>query len=218
MKLFENPMVHCDIMSFISLTQASAAMVDESLDQKQKQAVQHRMMLAGAIFCNVAIAFNESKVEHDGVEYPFRLTPSMATIGEPNSRDGAYVYITAQGGFKKLPEPDTREDDVICIYANFDVNNPSVEFYYGDLLMCSVSILTNDQIQVLPHMTMCDKDKLEDKWMESAYKIIEEGVQSAITTVHLNFMAGYKKGYEAAEKEIAEAIEEADNRYEDEED
>lgn len=199
MILVENPMIQCDVMSYISLAQASAAMYDQSLDPKTKQKIHNKTILAGAIFCGVALAFNEKKFIVDDIEYSAILTPSIATIGESDSRDGAYVYITRnQGGFYELPKPDSRIDDVICIYASFDVETPVIEFYYGELLMCSVSIVD------IPHMTMCDKDELKDEFMKQAYSIIETRVQDAIAKVQLSTMAGYKDGYNAALNELNE--------------
>lgn len=199
MKLVENPMIQCDVMSYISLAQASAAMYDQSLDPKTKQKIQNKTIFVGTIFCGVALAFNEKKFIVDDIEYKIILTPSIATIGEPDSRDGAYVYITRnQGGFYELPKPDSRIDDVICIYASFDVENPVIEFYYGELLMCSVSIVD------IPHMTMCDKDELKDEFMEQAYSIIETNVQDSIAKVQLSYMSGYKDGYNRALNESNE--------------
>lgn len=196
MKLLENPMIHCDIMSFISLSQSHAVFCDNSIDMNEKQKIQRGLTLAGGIFCGVAIAFNEQKTVVDDVEYSYMLSPSMATIGEPDSRDGAYVYMTRNpGGFYEMPEPDSRIEDGICIYSNFDINNPCVEFYYGETLICSVSI--GD----VPHMTMCDKNELKDEFMSEAYSLIEKNVQSAITQITITYMAGYKKGLEDMQKE-----------------
>lgn len=197
MKLVETPMINCDIMSFISLSQSHAVLYDKSLEMDEKQKIQHGLTLASAIFCSGALAFNDKKTVVDDVEYSYTLTPSMATIGEPDSRDGAYVYISRNpGGFFELPEPDSRIEDVICIYASFDIKKPCVEFYYGETLICSVSI------EGVPHMTMCDKDLLEDEFMSEAYSLIESGVQTAITQITISYMAGYKKGYEDSQKDI----------------
>ena len=196
MKLVENPMIQCDVMSFISLSQSHAVLCDKSLEMNEKQKIQRGLTLAGGIFCGVAIAFNEQKTVVDDVEYSYLLSPSMATIGEPNSRDGAYVYMTRNpGGFYEMPEPDSRIEDGICIYANFDINNPCVEFYYGETLICSV--LIGD----VPHMTMCDKNELKDEFMSEAYSLIEKNVQTAITQITITYMAGYKKGLDDMQKE-----------------
>lgn len=202
MKLIENPMIACDVMSFITLTQISAIQADDSIDIKQKQIIQHKMLLAGGVFCGVASEFHKYEFIVDDVKYPILISPSMATIGESDSRDGAYVYITRnQGGFYEMPKPDSRIENVICIYGSFDIENPCIEFYYGELLMCSVSIVTNDN-QVVPHITMCDTDDLKDEFMKQSYQLIQESAQSAIASITLSFMAGYKEGYEKAIDEM----------------
>lgn len=200
MKLIENPMIGCDVMSFISLSQISAIQADDSIDVKQ--IIIHKMFLLGGIFCEVASKFHQHEFVVDDVKYPVLLTPSMATIGEPDSRDGAYVYITRNPeGFYNIPKPDSRIENVICIYGSFDIENPHVEFYYGELLMCSVSFITNNN-QVVPHIIMCDTDDLKDEFMKQSYQLIQESVQSAIASITLSFMAGYKEGYEKAIDEI----------------
>lgn len=207
MKLIENPMIVCDVMSFISLTQISAIQTDDSVDIKRKQIIVPKILLAASIFCGVASEFHKHEFIVDDVKYPIILSPSMATIGEPFSRDGAYVYITRnQEDFNKIPKPDSRIKNVICIYGSFDIENPCIEFYYGELLMCSVSFIENGNL-VVPHITMCDTDDLKDEFMKQSYQLIQESTQSAIASINLNFMAGYKEGYEKAIDEINNNIE-----------
>ncbi|MBR5296365.1 MAG: hypothetical protein IKU29_00640 [Parabacteroides sp.] len=207
MKLIENEMTRCDLMSVISLSQIGTIQADDSIDIKRKQIIMSKILLAGAVFDGVACGFYKHEFIVDDVRYPILLSPSMATIGEPDSRDGAYVYITRnQGGFYKMPKPDSRIENVICIYGSFDIENPCVEFYYGELLMCSVSFIENGN-QVVPHITMCDTDDLKDEFMNQSYQLIQEFAQSAIASINLSFMAGYKEGYEKAANEMNNNIE-----------
>lgn len=207
MKLIENAMIGCDMMSVISLSQISAIQADDSIDIKQKQITTPKILLAAGVFGGVASGFHKHEFIVDDVKYPIILSPSIATIGESDSRDGAYVYITRnQGGFYEMPKPDSRIENVICIYGSFDIENPYVEFYYGELLMCSVSFIGNDS-QVVPHITMCDTDDLKDEFMKQSYQLIQESAQSAIASINLSFMAGYKEGYEKAVDEMNNNIE-----------
>ena len=202
MKLIENPMTSCDLMSIISLSQISAIQADDSIDITQKQIIVPKILLAAGVFGRVACEFHKREFVVDDVGYPIKLSLSMATIGEPDSRDGAYVYITRnQEGFNKMPKPDSRIENVICIYGNFDIENPCVEFYYGELLMCTVSFIATDN-QVVHRMTMCDTDDLKDEFMKQSYQLIQESVPEAIATFSEIFMDGYKEGYEKAANEM----------------
>lgn len=195
MRLIENPMIGCDVMSFISLAQISAIMMDGSSDMNEKLKLERGLTTAAAVFCGVAIAFHNAKVEVDGVECPYLLTPSMATINEPDSRDGSYIYITTNpGGFYEMPKPDSRIENGICIYASFDIENPFVEFYYGDIVMCTVTIPKEG----IPQITMCDKALLKDAYMQNAYEVISNACTTSITNVEMARLHGYKKGHDAA--------------------
>lgn len=195
MRLVENPIMGCDVMSFISLTQTSAIMMDMSIDMSEKQKLERGLTTVAAVFCGVAVAFHNEKIEVDGIEYTYLLTLSMATIGEPDSRDGAYVYIARNSkAFHEMPKPDSRIEDVICIYASFDIENPFVEFYYGDIKMCTVTIPKEG----IPHVTMCDKNILSDEFMSIAYDLINKAATASITNVEMTRLHGYKRGYDAA--------------------
>lgn len=202
MKLVENPMIPCDLMSYISLTQAAAAMYDRTLDAVEQNYIQKGMMLVGSIFCGGAIAVKDTKLNIDGVDCQYWLTPTICTIGEEGSRDGVYAYASINPDTSAgLPEPDSRIDNTVCIYGSFDIKNPFVEFYFGDLLMCKVDIVTND-MQVIPHQVMCDKDKLTNEQMEQTYEAINKGVLDSIAQMNMVYMKGYKEGLDMAKGEI----------------
>jgi hypothetical protein len=127
------------------------------------------------------------------------MTPSMCTIGEPDSRDGCYVYCVSNSEkLPKLPKPDQRIDDVVCIYGSLDLSNPVVEYYYGDTLIGKVEILV-DGNQAIPHQTMCDEEVLTSDEMHQVYDIINQGILDAIAQVNINQMRGYKAGRDAAQ-------------------
>ena len=204
MKLVENPMIPCDLMSYISLTQAVAAMNDRTLYPVEQNYIQKGMILVGSIFCGGAIAVKDTKLNIDGVDCQYWLTPTICTIGEEGSRDGVYAYASINPDTSAgLPEPDSRIDNGVCIYGSFDIKKPFVEFYFGDLLMCKVDIVTND-MQVIPHQVMCDKDKLTNEQMEQTYEAINKGVLDAIAQVNMAYVKGRKDGYNMGLNELNE--------------
>lgn len=192
MKFIENPLVKGmpDLMSYLSITQAGFAMYDETISFQDKQIVNAKTMHMSTEFCNVAIKLNDAG---------YMMTPSMCSIGESDSRDGCYVYCVSNAEkLPKLPKPDQRIDDVVCIYGSLDLSNPVVEYYYGDTLIGKVEILV-DGNQAIPHQTMCDKEVLTSDEMHQVYDIINQGILDAIAQVNINQMRGYKAGRDAAQ-------------------
>ena len=192
MKFIENPLIGNmpDLMTYLSLTQAGAAMYDETISFYDKQIIDAKTIYTSAAFCNAAIKLQDSG---------YILTPSMCTIGEPDSRDGVYIYcISKDKPRPKRPEPDQRIDGAICIYGSLDLSNPVVEYYYGDTLLGKVEILV-DGNQAIPHQTMCDKESLTSDEMCEAYDIINQGILDGIAQVKINQIRGFQYGMDAAQ-------------------
>lgn len=187
MKLIElKPQRQIDLMSTMMLGQSMYASVDPSISDVNKLVINKKAQLIGAIFCGVAISLNENG---------YRLSPTLMSINESDTRDGVYCYATKSDPAGLPLKMDMRIEDGFCIYGTVDLHDPRIEIYYGSALICVVNMITSG-LQVVPKVS---ETRTEDSTISDAdFKLVMDSINTNIMKRNIAFAAGYKAGMEAA--------------------
>ena len=192
MKLIElKPQNQIDLMSTMMIGQSMYASVDPNLSDVDRLIIGKKAHLIGTIFCGVAVSLNENG---------YKISPTLMSINEPDTRDGVYCYAIKSDPKTEgiIPKMDMRIEDGFCIYGTVDLHDPRIEIYYGSALICVVNMIT-DEVQVIPKVS---ETRTEDSTISDAdFKIVIDSINENIMKLNIAFAAGFKAGMEAASGE-----------------
>ena len=193
MKLVEIP-GSIDLMTILAIGQAYYKRFEtfENGDvTAEALAINEKMMAIGCAFCGTALHIQNIL----GGKYV--LTPTVAYIGEEGFRDGVCSYCILDPDMNVLPEYDSRIDNAFCFFGSYDLDQPFVEIWYGDVLVCKAeTTFVNGHWCI--HSTMCDESLVD----HDIYDLVNNSILDAITRLNMSKIAGYKYGKELAEQEM----------------
>jgi hypothetical protein len=153
--------------------------------------INEKMMSIGCSFCGTALHIQNIL----GDKYV--LTPTVAYIGEEGFRDGVCSYCILDPDMNVLPEYDSRIDNAFCFFGSYDLDQPFVEIWYGDVLVCKAETTFINGHWCI-HSTMCDESLVD----HDIHDLVNNSILDAITRLNMVKMAGYKYGKDLAEQEM----------------
>ena len=171
-----------DLMTLITLGQSQYKMFNTELPFDEKMKISDKMTIIGAVFCGTVIHINE-KTNNE-----YKMSSTIATINEPGFRDGVYCYVLKNPP-PMVPEPDSRIEDGYSFYGSYDINEPFVEIWFGETLVCKIETVASSD-RYIAHPVMCEKSMVP----EDVYNMVNEGILTSITQLNLTTLAGYKAG------------------------
>ena len=193
MKLVEIP-GSIDLMTILAIGQAYYKRFETFKDgdaAAEALSINEKMMAIGCAFCGTALHIQNML----GGKYV--LTPTVAYIGEEGFRDGVCSYCISDPDMNVLPEYDSRIDGAFCFFGSYDIDQPYVEIWYGDVLVCKAETTFINGHWCI-HSTMCDESLVD----HDIHDLVNNSILDAITKLNITKMAGYKHGKDLAEQEM----------------